>query len=321
MLYYIAFLAAFGLTYLVRHYALKKSLLAEVNARSSHTTPTPHGGGVAIALAWFGGLLYLYMYGHIAPPLFFALLWGVLLCGVSFLDDLIDLKPRIRLGVQVVVALGGLFSLGGFHTLTLGIFDISNPLLTTLFALLLILWYINLYNFLDGIDGYAGSEGIFLALAGLVLFSGAHFGLLAGCILGFLVWNWHKAKIFMGDVGSTLLGYNVAIFTLYYANLESNNLWVWIVLFGLFWADATVTLLRRFLRKEKLSQAHKKHAYQRLVQAGWRHDSVALGGMGVNVLLLGMAVFFPLWVSVTCSLLSLGLVLVFVEKQKRFASC
>ena len=98
----------------------------------------------------------------------------------------------------------------------------------------MIVWFINLYNFLDGINGYAGSEAVFLSLAGFLLFGGGHFLVLALAVLGFLFWNYNKAKIFMGDVGSTLLGYNIAIFTLYYSNKESSNLWIWMILFSLF---------------------------------------------------------------------------------------
>jgi len=156
----------------------------------------------------------------------------------------------------------------------------------------MIVWFINLYNFLDGIDGYAGSEAIFLSIAAFMLFGGNHFLVLAVAVLGFLVWNWHKAKIFMGDVGSTLLGYNIAIFTLYYANQESSNFWIWIILFGVFWLDATFTLFRRYLNGEKLSQAHKKHLYQKLTQMGWAHDRVVVFAILINLLLFGVAYYF-----------------------------
>ena len=89
----------------------------------------------------------------------------------------------------------------------------------------------------------------------------------------------------MGDVGSTLLGYNISIFTIYYANMEPSNLWTWIILFGVFWFDATITLLRRYNNKETLSQAHKKHAYQRLHQSNWTHNKIVLLSILVNFVL------------------------------------
>ncbi len=182
----------------------------------------------------------------------------------------------------------------------------------------MIVWFINLYNFLDGIDGYAGSEAIFLGIVGFLLFGGSHFLVLVAAVLGFLVWNWHRAKIFMGDVGSTLLGYNVAIFTIYYANQEPTNLWIWIILFGLFWFDATFTLYRRYKNKEKLSQAHRKHAYQRLTQSGWAHDRVVLFSILVNVVLFGLVYFISnVFIAFIVSVVLLYGVVRFVDgKQK-----
>ena len=124
-----------------------------------------------------------------------------------------------------------------------------------------------------------------------MLFGDSLFLVLAVSVLGFLLWNWHRAKIFMGDVGSTLLGYNIAIFTIYYSNQEGSNFWIWIILFGLFWFDSTLTLLRRYLNKEKLSQAHKKHAYQRLTQSGWSHSKVVVFSIVLNLFLF-LIVYF-----------------------------
>ena len=183
----------------------------------------------------------------------------------------------------------------------------------------MIIWFINLYNFLDGINGYAGSQAVFLALAGFVLFGGNHFLILAVAVLGFLYWNWNRAKIFMGDVGSTLLGYNIAIFTIYYANQEATNFWIWIILFGVYWFDATLTLIRRKLNKEKLSQAHKKHAYQRLTQAGWSHYKVTNYSIGLNLVLFSIVYFVSnIFVAFILALIVLVLSMKFVDKKKAF---
>ena len=298
---------------------IKKSLVAVVNERSSHTVPTPHGGGIALAITWFIGLFYLYFIGEISSNLFYALLFGAVISIVSFFDDIYELSPKIRLMVQALVAIGGLCFLGGFDTLTFGIFDIQNAIFTNIFAFFMIIWFINLYNFLDGINGYAGSEAVFLALAGFVLFGGAHFAVLAVAVLGFLFWNWNKAKIFMGDVGSTLLGYNIAIFTLYYANQESSNLWIWIILFGVFWFDATLTLLRRKRNGEQLSQAHKKHAYQRLTQSGWSHYKVTNYSIGLNFVLFAIVYFVSnIFVAFLLALIVLYISMKFVDRKKAF---
>lgn len=285
MTYVFLFLFSLFLTYCIRTLALKKLLLAKVNERSSHTTPTPHGGGVAIALTWFLGITYLFTYKELDSSLFYALMCGSLLSVVSYFDDLYELTPKLRLFVQALVSIAGLYALGGLDKIDFGFCVLENPVLTNVLAFLGIMWFINLYNFLDGIDGYAGSEAIFLAVAGWLILGGDHFLVLVVSVAGFLVWNWHRAKIFMGDVGSTLLGYTIAIFSLYYQN-NGVSIFVWIILFGLFWFDATLTLLKRYKNHEKLSQAHRKHAYQRLVQSGVSHDRVVFFSLGINLILL-----------------------------------
>ncbi|WP_305863597.1 MraY family glycosyltransferase [Aliarcobacter butzleri] len=319
MIYIILSLISFSLTYFIKNYMIKKSLVATVNERSSHTIPTPHGGGIAISITWFIGLIYLYFTAQIEINLFYALLFGFIISIVSFFDDIYELSPKLRLLVQSIVAFAGLYSLGGFETLTFGIFDISNPIITNIFAFFMIIWFINLYNFLDGINGYAGSQAIFLALAGFVLFGDNHFLVLVMAVLGFLYWNWNKAKIFMGDVGSTLLGYNIAIFTIYYANEESTNFWIWIILFGVYWFDATLTLIRRKLNKEKLSQAHKKHGYQRLTQSGWSHYKVTNYSIGLNIILFFIVYFVSnIFVAFILALIVLVLSMKFVDNKKAF---
>jgi Fuc2NAc and GlcNAc transferase len=114
---------------------------------------------------------------------------------------------------------------------------------------------------------------------------------LASATAGFLIHNWAPAKIFMGDVGSTLLGYNVAIFTIYYANAEPSNLWIWLILFSLFWLDATITLIKRKLNGEKITQAHKKHYYQRLNQSGWSHFKITNYSILINLFLFAIIYF------------------------------
>jgi len=319
MLYLVVLLSSFLLTYLIKNYAIKKSFVAQVNERSSHTVATPHGGGIAIAITWFSGLIYLHVSSQIDMTLFYALMVGIVISVVSYLDDLFELSPKLRLLTQSSVALGGLYFIGGLQAIDLGVFSIENPFITNLFAFFLIVWFINLYNFLDGIDAYAGSEAIFLALAGFLLFGGMHFLLLCVAVLGFLLWNWPRAKIFMGDVGSTLLGYNIAIFTLYYANEASVNLWIWIILFGVFWFDATLTLLRRVKNKEKLSQAHRKHAYQRVNQSGWSHQKVVLSAMIINLILFALVYFLSnIFIAFTISLLLLYICMRVVDTKKGF---
>ncbi len=317
----VVFFSSWALTYAVKEIAIKKSLVDIPNDRSSHTTPTPHGGGIAIAATWFLGISYLYHIDDIDSSLYFALMAGMIISVVSYFDDLHELSAKLRIAVQGSVAILGLYLLGGFHSIDLGLFSLDNQLITNTFAFFMIIWFINLYNFLDGIDGYAGTEAIFLGTAGFFLFGGDHFLVLIAAVSGFLVWNWHKAKIFMGDAGSTLLGYNVAIFTIYYANEASPNFWIWIILFGLYWFDATLTLYRRYKNGEKLSQAHKKHAFQRLNQSGWQHDRVVIFSTFINLILFGLAYLIDnKLIAFFISLMVLYATMKFVDSKKAFSN-
>lgn len=321
MIYVALVLFSFVLTYLIKVYSAKKLLVDIPNERSSHVVAVPHGGGIAIAITWFIGTSYLYYFDNIASSLYFALLVGGMVSIVSYMDDLFKLSVKARLTVQILASILGLYFLGGLEKINLYFFTVENQILTNLFAILMIMWFVNLYNFLDGIDGYAGSEAIFLGIAGFVLFGDSHFIIFVVSVLGFLVWNWHKSKIFMGDVGSTLLGYNVAIFTIYYTNQEATNLWVWITLFGLFWFDATLTLYKRYKNGDRLSQAHKKHAYQRLVQSGWSHSKVVLFSILVNVVLFCLVYFIAnIFVAFVISLFLLYAIWMYIESKKGFKS-
>lgn len=319
MIYLALVILSFLLTYSIKNYAIKKSFLANVNERSLHTIPTPHGGGIAIATTWFLGLLYLYIAQSIDLSLLYALSTGAILCCVSFLDDVFELHPIVRLFFQALTACLGIYFLGGLEVISFSFFQIQNGYITSIFAFILTLWFINLYNFLDGIDGYAASEAIFLSTAGWLLFQNEIFIVFICAVVGFLYFNWHKAKIFMGDAGSTLLGYNIAILTLYYTNQESSNLWVWVILFGIFWFDATLTLLRRFKNRENVAQAHKKHAYQRLVQSGWSHSKVVLSAMGLNSILFILVFSFSnLFLAFLISIVLLYVCVLYVDRRKKF---
>ncbi len=283
MLYFGVFVMAFLGTYTIRYIAIKKKLLDHPNARSSHTTATPKGGGLAIIVSFFIALSFLYLRHTIETPLFLALMSVLPVVMVSFVDDIYPLSAKRRFGVQLFSALSALYFLGGISTIDFGLFSLHGVWLNII-ALVGIIWMTNLYNFLDGIDGYAASEALFVALGAFILFGNEMALLLGLASAGFLMFNWHKASIFMGDVGSAPLGFIFAIFILYDANTP--HFIAWLVLLSLFWFDATYTLLRRYKHHEKLSQAHKKHAYQRFNQVGFSHDKVVLMGMGINLVLL-----------------------------------
>lgn len=321
MIYIALLILSFILTYLIKNYAIKKSLVATVNERSSHTVPTPHGGGIAITITWFVGLIYLNFTNQIDSNLFYSLMVGVGIAVLSFIDDMVDLSAKIRMFFHFGFAILGLWLLGGLSLIDFGLFSISNEYwISSIIAVVAIVYFINVSNFMDGLNGYLSLEVLFLCIAGLVFFGDNLFLVLAVSILGFLYWNFgNNASVFMGDVGSTLLGYNVAIFTIYYANMDSMNLWIWIILFGLFWFDSILTILRRKLNGEKITQAHKKHGYQRLQQSGWSHLQVSLFGMGINVVLFMIVYFISnIAIAFICSLIVLYGMIRFIDSKKVF---
>lgn len=226
--------------------------------------------------------------------LYFSLLAGIFLAVISLLDDMFSLKPFVRIIIQSITAIISLIFIGGIGPVHFLGIDIINPYILYPFAVLGIIWFINLFNFMDGIDSYASLETIFIAGGMFIFVRDPVLILLMASVLGFLYWNWPKAKIFMGDVGSTQLGFVLVILGIYYHNTTDFSLILWIMLSSLFWFDATLTLFRRLGNREKLSQAHKKHAYQRIVQAGFSHTKTVYFSLLVNGFILAIvsAAFF-----------------------------
>jgi UDP-N-acetylmuramyl pentapeptide phosphotransferase/UDP-N-acetylglucosamine-1-phosphate transferase len=318
-----AFVSSFVLTWIVRKWTIKKAILDIPNDRSSHTIPTPRGGGIAIALVWFISLLILRLTDSIEKQLFFALLSGIPLSLTGFLDDILHLKAKTRFFIQFLCSGLALFFLGGLNLIDLGFYSFENRWILTPLAFIGIIWFTNLFNFLDGIDGYISTEVIFIGVAAFLLFNDFTALLLAAIVLGFLFWNWQKAKIFMGDVGSTLLGFTIAVFAIYHQNNGLSSIIIWMMLTSLFWMDATVTLWRRFRNNEHLSQAHRKHAYQRIVQAGFSHQKTVLCAFGLNLLTLLLIIcairFRPLMLVFAClNILIIWLAIKWVDKRKPF---
>lgn len=295
----VIFLIGALLTYFVRSLALRNKIMDVPNERSSHTVPTPRGGGVAIAILWYLGLVFFYFENKIDESLFFALGSGIILSIVSFIDDMKNLSPKIRIAAHLVSAIFALYALGGARIIDLGFVQFENVYIISFLAIPFIIWFINLFNFLDGIDGYLGMEGVFVFLS-LYVFTGNELLLvLVAVILGFLIWNWPlpKAKIFCGDVGSTLIGFNVAVFAIYFQNTNQISLFIPLILSSLFWFDATLTLFRRWKNREKLSEAHRKHSYQRMVRSGFSHAKTVYFAVGINLLLFLLAFLAFKWSS------------------------
>ncbi len=281
----------------VRRYAIKRALLDIPNHRSSHDNPTPRGGGLAILITYVGILPFI---GYLYPSG-----WNILLLiglsaaaigGLGWVDDRSGLSPGLRLVIQSLVAIGLIAVIGPFRELELGGLMYDLQWLAWPVTLLWVVWLTNLYNFMDGIDGIAGTEAAvgsgtiavwfalygegYLAIVSLVLM---------GAVLGFLVWNWPPARIFLGDVGSIMLGMLFAVLSVIGVTKYGMPWTGFIILLSVFLADATVTLIRRIIRKEILSQPHRSHFYQRAVQCGWSHRQVTTSVLLVNLVLAGLA--------------------------------
>lgn len=258
------------LTGAMRHYALSRSLLDIPNARSSHSQPTPRGGGIAIVISFLAALPLLALSGLLPWPVVWALLGaGGLAAGVGFLDDHSHVAPRWRLLAHFAGALWLLAWLQGLPPLALLGRTLDLGLLGDMLAAFYLVWLLNLYNFMDGIDGIASLEAICVCLGGAVLY--ALVGqpllaltplLLAAAAAGFLYWNFPPARIFLGDSGSGFLGIVLGGLSLQAAWIDPRLLWGWLILLGVFLMDATLTLFRRLARGEKVLEAHRSHAYQ-----------------------------------------------------------
>ncbi len=308
ILFLVATGLAWGLTYAIRRYALSRAVIDFPNDRSSHTVPTPTGGGMAFVILFFGALLCLYLSGQLRFQDFMAMIGsGVLVSAVSFWDDHRPVSPRWRICIHFFAAFWALFWMGEIPVLAIAGYRLEGAVMNYLLMVIGLVWILNLFNFMDGIDGIAGSEAMFIALAASllsVLFSNSPDSyteilplliIASGCF-GFLIWNWPPAAIFMGDVGSGFLGFMLGLIALISIQKDLLPLSVWIILGSVFFVDATVTLLRRIVRGEVWYQAHRSHAYQHASIAIKSHSPVTVGVCLINCCwLLPLAIAALYW--------------------------
>lgn len=296
----LAFLAA-CLTGWVRHYAMVR-LLDVPNARSSHSQPTPRGGGLGIVLVLLISGAFAFLNGLLSPSLAVALSAAIPLAVIGFVDDHGDVPARWRFLIQLAGAAWAIYWIGGLEVLRVGPLELQLGVLGYPLGILVMVWMLNLFNFMDGIDGIEAVEVIFIGLAAALLMGvGISFLVvpemlpplaIAGATLGFLVWNWPPARIFMGDVGSGVLGFLLALLMLQSAVSGNLSVAIWVILSGVFLVDATVTLLIRLFRGERWYQAHRSHAYQHASRRLGSHRGVTLVVLAINVFwLLPMALF------------------------------
>ena len=278
--------------------ASRRWLLDHPNERSLHHRPTTRSGGLAIALGILaGGAVTAYL-SEAMSQLAWLAAGAAIIFAVSFRDDISHVHPAIRITVHFFVALLLVNAGYGIHAIVLPGFDL--PLAAWLGAVLsclYVVWIINLYNFMDGMDGFAGGMavigfGAFAvlgAMAGDTIFAGTA-AVVAAAAGGYLLFNFPPARIFMGDAGSSLLGYLAAALSLWASMAGIFPLWVAVLVFSPFIVDATFTLFRRLLRGERVWEAHKSHCYQRLVQLGWGHRKTVLWEYALMLLCAASAV-------------------------------
>jgi Fuc2NAc and GlcNAc transferase len=286
----VLLLSVFG-TGVAREIALKRGVVDIPNQRSSHAVPTPRGGGAAIVLAASAGFIALGWIGVLPLRLLAALAGGgLLVAAVGFADDFGHGSVSMRLAVHSIAAVWAVSLLGGLPPIHWGSEAYSLGFAGDVMGVVAIVWVLNLFNFMDGIDGLAAMEAVFVAWGGAWL---AILGGLAGDIAGasivigaasagFAVWNWPPAKVFMGDVGSGYLGYLIAVLALAASHESPAALLVWLILGAAFFVDATFTLLSRVLRGRAVHKPHRSHAYQWLARRWGTHRRVTLVFLGLN---------------------------------------
>lgn len=305
------------LTYLIRIWAIKNNIVSKPNSRSMHSEVTPHGGGLAIVFAWYLGIVIFHLFDWIDTELFWALLCGLFLAAVSFADDIVELKPFIRLIVQFSVSIIALYILGGLRKpITPGIDTLSIPYLIYPLAIIGMVWFINLYNFMDGADGFASLEAITVSVVIFVFTGSWETLLLASGVLGFLYWNWPKAKIFMGDVGSTQLGFILVILGIHYHNTLDFSIFNWLMITSPFWFDATYTLFCRWRGGEAISLPHRKHIYQRFIQAGFSHRQLNYALIIINLFIVAFILLYREFDFLKIPIYALTLIMLFVIAAK-----
>jgi len=297
----LSFLASLALTGWYRKALTRQNRLDRPNERSMHAVPVPRGGGGALLLVLIPGMIIagLRLDGLATHATLVA--GTVSLALISRIDDARGVSAKLRLSIHLLAALFGTLALPPHATLfgdTLP-FALDRAVMIVGWA-----WFMNLYNFMDGIDGITGVETVSLA-TGICLVMGA-IGLndpflstltllLTGVSLGFLAFNWHPAKIFLGDVGSVPLGFLTGFGLL---SLAAHGHLVAALILPLYYlADSGITITKRALRGEKIWQAHRQHFYQRAALGAGRHDTVVLRIALANAALIGaslLAVFHPL---------------------------
>lgn len=290
----VIILLSLALTEFLRRYALARSIIDVPNARSSHSVPTPRGGGVAIVLVFLFSLPFL-AWMQLMPVTTLVAVGGAgaLIAVIGFIDDHGHVAARWRLLGHFAAAAWALLWLGRLPEVVIFGVAIDLGWFGYVLSALYLVWMLNLYNFMDGIDGIASIETICVCLSAGLLYWVSGFNnmvwlplSLASATAGFLFWNFPPARIFMGDAGSGFLGGVLGVISISSAWASSQLFWSMLILLGVFVVDATFTLMRRCLRGDKVYEAHRSHAYQFASRRFGKHLPVILTVAAINTLWL-----------------------------------
>ncbi|EPJ48858.1 MAG: hypothetical protein OFPI_27300 [Osedax symbiont Rs2] len=301
IIFVLLFILSLLSTGFLRIYALKNRMIDIPNYRSSHTVPTPRGGGIAIVICFLLSVIFSGYYNLLSLPVSSLLfVSGFMVALVGWLDDHGHVNARWRLLVHftasgmIVIVLGGLPILSFFEL------DIDFGLLGYPVATVGVVWMLNLYNFMDGIDGLASVQAVIssVVLGCILYFLYKQNGLaevhwfLSVSVLGFLVWNLPPAKIFMGDAGSGFLGFMLAGLLLMSSQIDQSLFWAWLIMLGVFIVDSTYTLFRRLANGAKVYEAHRTHAYQYATRHFGNHRFVTFAVIAINIIWLAPIAYF-----------------------------
>lgn len=285
-------LCSLAITEVYRRYAIKTGIIDTPNLRSSHTIPTPRGGGIAIVISH--GLLLAYAIStniislQAAMPIIFG---GSIVAITGFLDDYKSLSSRTRFFLHLCASILALALTPQLPTLSVGPYEVSITGIGLLIGAITLTWLINLYNFMDGIDGIATTEAISVLFAATVILTTHNINsdlliLLTSPLLGFLILNAPPAKVFMGDGGSGYLGICIGTIAIYISSETPMNLWCWVILLGVFIVDSSWTLITRIATGQNWHKPHKSHGYQILSRKLKSHGLVTSGVAAINLVWL-----------------------------------
>jgi Fuc2NAc and GlcNAc transferase len=292
----LSFILSVVVTYGVKRLASRARLLAVATERSSHQGVIPVGGGLGIVVVFLLSIAGLYGVGLIATNILLVLLCAIPIALAGLFDDRQHLDFRKRLIIQAGFGLLAFYFVGSLPAIPFGPFGLPLSFAGIVLVPIAFIWLTNLYNFMDGIDGIAGMQGIFVCGGASVMFLQHNdvtlallCGLLMAAHLGFLVFNWPPASIFMGDVGSGFCGFMFGALALLGHAHGTMSLWSWVLLLGVFIVDASVTLFTRWRLGLRWYEAHRTHVYQKLALRYGSHSAVVW-----RILLLNVLWFLPL---------------------------